>query len=76
MNGDIAPTNRPADTTKSMLKNGRKPSDERCHLSETGDQLHSDVGSPLYATSPVSENGEDFCAAVSGHEDCIGVGMF
>jgi len=72
VNGDIAP----ADSSNSMSNNGPKPSAERCRLPETGDQLQNDIASPLSATSPVSENGEDCYASVSGHEDCSGVGAF
>jgi len=69
VNGDISPVNKAADALDSMSDNGPKPSAERCRLSEFGDQLHNDVGSPLSATSPVSENGE-----VDGQcEDCTGV---
>ena len=75
LNGDILPADRPADTIDSMSINGPKPSAERCRVSETGDQLHSDVTSPLSATSPVSENGEDCSVSVSGNEHCIGSGV-
>jgi len=76
LNGDILPTDLPADTIDSMSINGPKPSAERCRVSETGDQLQNDVGSPLSATSPVSENGEDCFVSVSGNEHCIGSGVF
>jgi len=76
LNGDILPTNQPADSIDSTSINGPKPSAERCRMSETGDQLHNDVASPLSATSPVSENGEDCSVSVSGNEHCAGIGVF
>jgi len=78
VNGAITPSSsKPADIADTVTDNGLKPSAERCRLSETGDQLHNDViESPLSATSPVSENGEDCCESVGRNEDCSGVGTF
>jgi len=73
LNGDITPADdKPVSIVNNKTDNGPKPSAERCRLSETGDQLYNDVGSPLSATSPLSENGGECCE----NEDCSGVGMF
>ena len=73
LNGNITPTDdKPVSIVNDKTNNGLKPSAERCRLSETGDQLHNDVVSPLSATSPLSENGGECCE----NEDCGGVGMF
>jgi len=58
------------------LTNIQQPAAERCHLSETGDQLQTDVEIPLSATFPTSENVGDCCESPSGNEDCSTVGMF
>jgi len=77
VNGDMTPVSKPADTIDCVSDNGPIPTAERCRLSESGDRLHNDVGSPLSATSPVSENGEECFASVAGQlEDCTGIGMF
>jgi len=77
VNGTVTPTGDEAATiTDHMKDNSPKPSAERCRLSEIGDQLNDDVTSPLSATSPISENGGDLGASVSGNEDCGGIGMF
>ena len=74
LNGDIPPaTKEPVDDVSSKTNNGPKPSAERCCLSESGDQQHNEIGSPISATSLVSENGGDCCALVSGNEDCSGM---
>ena len=83
MNGDItAECIKSSDICDSTDVNsettviGPKPSAERCRLFDAGDQLHTDTECPLSATSPVSENGEDCCASVSGNDNCSSVGMF
>ena len=83
MNGDITPTsNKPADVefcdstdVTVTTDSAPKPSAERCRLSVTGDHLCNDAGSPLSATSPMSENAGDCCESDSGSKDCGGVGM-
>jgi len=69
LNGDVTPvSDKSVDVVNNKTNNGLKPLSERCRLSETGDQLQNDVASPLSATSPVSENGDDFCENEAGKD--------